>query len=193
MPRRPSSWTPDDDDGAAAVEFAIVFPVAVLFLLVIVEVMMMLWVDAAMESAVRMASRFGMTGYAPGGVSREERILAIVTDRTMGFVNPSTATVTTRIYDSFDKIGVSEPYDDIAPANGRYDAGEAFVDINGNGAWDRDLGRPGIGGPGEIVVYTATYRLPFFTPLQAFIGGANGTLLQASAVIRNEPFPVAGG
>lgn len=191
MSRHPSLRT--SDAGAAAVEFAIVFPVAVLFVLVIVEVMMMLWVDAAMESAVRRASRFGMTGYAPGGLSREERIMRIIEDRTMGFVNRSTATITTRIYDSFEDIGVSEPYEDVAPANGRYDTGESYMDINGNGAWDRDLGRPGVGGPGEIVVYTATYRLPFFTPLQAFIGGENSTLLQASAVIRNEPFPAAGG
>ena len=181
------------DGGAAALEFAFVFPVLLLFVFVLFDLMMILWMDAAMESAVRMASRFGITGYAPAGKTREEIILALIEERTLGFVNRSTATISTRIYDRFDHIGVGEPFDDTAPPNGKYDSGELFVDVNGNGVWDDDLGRPGVGGPGEIVVYTATYRLPFLTPLQSFIGGSGSTLLKASAVVRNEPFQSAGG
>lgn len=48
------------------------------------------------------------------------------------------------------------------------------------------MGRDGAGGPGEVVVYTVRYNAPYLTRLQSLIGGNGFTLIQASAVVRNE-------
>ena len=146
--------------GNAAIETAIVFPTLLLSILVIIEVLWQLWVGAAMESAVYNASRLGMTGWAPTGSDRETAIMAQLSLRTMGIVNSSTATIQTLVYSDFSQIGSTS-----APPP-----------------------QSGLGGPGDVVVYTVTYSSPFLTPLQQWIGGTGILSQQASAVVRNEPW-----
>lgn len=174
--------------GNAAVEMAVVLPGLLLLLMVLVETMSLMWVSAAMENALRSASRFGLTGWSPEGVDRQAAIMRMVAERTIGLVTERTATIDSRVYGTFGQIGLPEPYDDTLPRNGHYDPGESFIDVNGNGHWDADMGRDGFGGPGEVVVYTITYNAPFLTPLQRWIGGGGFTTLRASAVVRNEPW-----
>jgi hypothetical protein len=176
------------DDGASAVEMAVALPVLMLLIMVMVESFTLVWVNAAMESALREAARFGLTGWAPAGTDRRAAIMDILRRRTLGLIDEATATIEMRVFGEFDQIGVPEPYDDTVSANGRYDNGENFRDINGNGRWDDGSGSEDEGGPGEVVVYTIAYRSPFLTPLQRWIGGSGTTELRASAVVRNEPW-----
>lgn len=176
------------ESGTTALELAVALPSLMLFFMVFIEVMMLMWVGSAMESALRNASRFGLTGWSPTGLDRKAAIMQIISQRTLGMVTNSTATITTLVYGDFSQIGMPEPYDDTAPHNGRYDVGEHFVDVNGNGKWDADMGRQGQGGPGEVVLYTVEYRSPLLTPLQSWIGGNSYSTLNASAVVRNEPW-----
>jgi Flp pilus assembly protein TadG len=184
MPRRLLT----DTHGNTAIEAAIVLPTLLLTMIIIIEVMWSLWVEAALESALTNAARLGMTGYTPAGVDRRTAIMQQVSNRTLGLVTDGTATIQTLVYGDFSQIGVPEPYDDTAPHNGHYDPGEHFIDVNGNGHWDADMGAAGLGGPGQVVVYTVTYNSPFLTPLQHWIGGSGFLALQASAVVRNEPW-----
>jgi hypothetical protein len=62
-----------------------------------------------------------------------------------------------------------------------------FVDVNGNGQWDDDMGKAGLGNPGDVVVYTVTYPWPIMTPLMKPIIG-NSITLTARSVVRNEPY-----
>lgn len=176
------------DGGNSATEMAVTLPVLLLLLMVIIEAMSTVWINSAMESGLRAASRLGLTGWAPEGKDRRQAILDILDRRTLGLVNARTATVETKVYGDFQQIGMPEPFDDTGSVNGIWDPGEDFVDVNGNGTWDADMGRDGLGGPGEVVVYTVSYRSPFLTPLQRWIGGDGWTLLRASAVVRNEPW-----
>lgn len=177
-----------DDDGSSAIEMAVALPVLMLLIMVMVESFTLVWVNAAMESALREAARFGLTGWAPAGTDRRAAIMDILRRRTLGLIDDTTATVEMRVFGDFDQIGVPEPHDDTVVVNGRYDSGEDFRDINGNGRWDDGSGDEGAGGPGQVVVYTIAYRSPFLTPLQRWIGGPGTTLLRASAVVRNEPW-----
>ena len=93
------------------------------------------------------------------------------------------------VYDSFDDIGEPEPFTDQEPMNGAYDAGEPFSDTNGNGTWDADMGTAGVGGPGDVVVYTVSYDWPLLTGMLFSWMGTDGKVpLRASIAVRNEPY-----
>jgi len=175
--------------GSTAVEFAFAMPVLVAALVGLLELAMIMFVTTLMEGGLRESARFGITGFMPQGVSREQRILDIVAEHTIGLVDVAQAEMTTLVYPTFDDIGESEPYTDDAPANGAYDIGEAFVDINGNGQWDADMGASGAGAAGDIVVYTLAYDWPLLTGLLASFIGEDGKIrLAASVAVQNEPF-----
>jgi hypothetical protein len=178
-----------DRRGTALIQFALAFPVFCLLLLGIMEVAAVLFVTSMMEGGLREAARFGITGFAPSGQTRIERILEIVGRHTQGLVDMSNVEISFLIYPSFNDIGEPEPYTD-DNANGAYDPGEAYTDVNGNGQWDADMGAAGLGGPGDIVLYTLDYRWDLMTVLLApLMGGDDGRMdLTASIVVRNEPF-----
>lgn len=181
--------------GVSAVEFAIMAPVLILTVTGIMEVSMVLAVSSLLEGGLRDAARYGITGFVPGGTTREDQIKAIIGEATIGLVDMNNANIQTLVYPSFGDIGQPEPYDD-QNTNGVYDIGEPYTDINSNGQWDPDMGAAGLGGPGEIVLYKITYDLGLMTPLLGpIMGGPDGKVtLRASIAVRNEPYPdTAGG
>tara|TARA_R110002072_G_scaffold27401_24_gene89098 strand:+ start:4380 stop:5051 length:672 start_codon:yes stop_codon:yes gene_type:complete len=182
-------------DGLTVIEFAIAAPVVFATVAGVLELALVMFVMTLSEGALREASRFSITGFTPPGMTREERILEILGDHTIGLVDMEAATVDYKVYPSFDDIGKPEPFTDSAPANGTYDAGESFQDINGNGQWDADMGAAGLGGPGEIVLYTIEFDWELMTPLVSPFMGTNGKMtMKSSVAVKNEPFnapPVA--
>lgn len=176
-------------DGSAAIEFAFIMPTVLILLMGMLEIAMILLVSVLLDAGVRQASRFGITGYAVGGQSREDQILAIIEETTIGLVEMDEVTIDVLVYPSFTDVGQPEPYTDDSPANGQYDEGEEFTDINGNGSWDEDMGTSGAGGPGEVVVYSVRYDWPLLSGYMFDIIGTGGTVpLGASIAVRNEPF-----
>ena len=176
-------------DGTAGVEFGFAAPAIILAAVGLVELGSMMFVNSLVEGGLREAARFGITGFAPVGVSREDRIREIIEENTIGLVDMNTATITQLVYPSFGQVGQPEPYEDSNPANGSYDVGENFQDINGNGVWDADMGAAGAGGPGDVVLYTVEVDWPALTPLFAPIMSATGDIrMKASVAVRNEPF-----
>jgi len=180
------------EQGAAAVEFAFTFPLLLVGVIGTLEIMGMLFATALIEGGLREASRFGITGLEPAGVSREEKIIELVNRAGVGLVHVNSGDVQTTVYSNFESIGQPEPYVDDGPANGQYDLGESYVDVNGNGQWDPDMGAAGVGGPGDVVVYKLDYEWPLFTPvLVPFMGTDGKVMLEASLAVRNEPYDVA--
>jgi Flp pilus assembly pilin Flp len=175
-----------DERGAALVEFAIIAPVFILLILGTIEVAIIIFMSSSIESAVLQASRFGITGGLPAGVSRAERVLEIVGQKTYGLVDMDTVELETLVYESFADIGQPEPFED-ANANDSYDNGEVFTDVNGNGEWDPDMGEAGLGGPSDVVVYRVTYDWGIITPVMRDILGQSVRHVSSIAV-RNEPF-----
>lgn len=179
-----------EDRGAAIVEFAFAAPILLTTLIGIIEVAMVIFINIMVESGVREAARFGLTGNVIDGYTREEYIVEIVNDRTMGLLDITTDNVTTKVYDSFQDIADDEPYTDIN-GNGEYDDGEPYVDANGNGSHDSDPGVPGVGDSGDIVLYKVTADWTIFTGYMASLLGDDGLFtVSASVVVRNEPWEV---
>lgn len=182
-----------DQDGAAAVEFALTGPLFILTILGVMEFGMILSTEALMEGAVRDAARFGVTGQ--NEAERLEIIENIISERTIGLVDVEAAVIDVLTYGSFDVIGAPEPFVDSAPFNGVYDPGESYTDINSNGQWDPDQGLASAGQSGEVVLYRITYDAPSMTGfLNHLIGGDDNAIqLVASIAVRNEPYDVESG
>ena len=179
-----------EERGAAMVEFAFAAPILLTTLIGIIEVAMVIFINIMVESGVREAARFGLTGNEVTGYTREEYIVEIVNNRTMGLLDITTDNITTKVYDNFEDIAEDEPYTDVN-TNGEYDEGEPYVDSNGNGNYDSDPGVPGAGDSGDIVLYKVTADWTIFTGFMASLLGDNGLFtVSASVVVRNEPWEV---
>lgn len=175
-----------EEGGATVVEFALIFPVFLLAVFGGIETAIVIFISSSIEAAVLEASRYGITGGTVEGVSREQRVLDIVGDKTYGLVDMDRVEIDTLVYESFDDIGQPEPFDD-GNGNGVYDVGEAFTDVNGNGVWDADMGLAGLGGPSDVVVYRISYAWGIMTPLIRNVMGESVEHV-SSVAVRNEPF-----
>ncbi len=176
------------EEGSTMVEFALVAPLLAMFLIAIVEFGMIMFSSILMESGLRDASRFGITGREVAGATRLENIVQIISDRTIGLIDMDAADVSVLVYPSFSDVGAGEDYVD-GNGNGSYDAGETYTDSNGNGGWDSDIGVAGAGGTGDIVLYRISYDWPILTPFASSFIGDEGTFqLRASIAVRNEPW-----
>ncbi len=175
-----------DQNGAAMVEFAFVAPLFIGLLCAIMEFSGIMFVQAILEGSAREASRYGLTGFTSGGVSREDQILSIVEDNTYGIIDMDELQIDTLVYQNFGDIGQPEPFTD-ENGNAVWDNDEPYTDINGNGTWDPDMGAAGLGGPGTVVVYRMSYDWNIMIPLFYPIFG-NSIRLQSNIAVRNEPF-----
>lgn len=177
-----------DTCGSTLMEFAFGAPILLTVILASMEFGAVMLTSTLMESSLREAARFGITGQQPDDATRLERIIEIVDERTLGLVDMSQAQVDILVYPSFSDIGRGEDYID-GDASGSYDIGETFTDENGNGVWDADIGAAGSGASGDIVVYRMRYDWQSMTPFASHFLGNDGILnLAASIVVRNEPW-----
>lgn len=175
-------------DGVTAVEFAFVAPVLIILLMGIIEFSLMMVAYNVMESATTVSARLGATGFTTSGISRQQTIINQINERAGAFIDVNNITITTKYYSQYDQINDPEPYTD-TNHNGTRDSGEAYTDVNGNGQYDTDMGHAGLGGAGDIVVYTATYPWHIVTPIMSSFVGTGGVFtITTHAVTKNEPF-----
>ena len=174
-----------DQRGSAAVEYGLTIPVLAAMTGGLFEISRVLFVSTLLEWSMADASHYGTTGAEDITLSREEVILQIIQNRTMGMVAMEDAVINTLVYPSFDSVGSGEDFEDVN-GNGEFDDGEPFDDLNLNGEHDIDIGVQGTGGPSDVVLYNVTYELP---PIAPFIESMFGTItLTSSATVRNEPY-----
>ena len=148
---------------------------------------MIMFTSTVIESATNNTARLGKTGYVAPGTSRQQEIINNVDAKTSGLLDPNKLTISTEVYSNFNNIGQPEPC--ISPPTPPCPgvAGVNFVDINGNGTWDADMGAAGLGNPGDVVVYKVSYPWKVVTPIVSAIIGSTFTIT-ARTVVRNEPY-----
>jgi hypothetical protein len=177
--------------GATVIEFAVVLPVVLLFIMGIMEYNMIMYGMAVIEGATNIAARAGKTGYTASGESQQDYVYGIAQGLVSGLLDPTQLTISSKSYANFADIGQPEPC--ISPPSPPCPGtpGVNFVDVNHNGIWDSDQGAAGLGGSGDIVVYTLTYPWHITTPFLQNVIGNNGVFnLTASAVVKNEPYSI---
>jgi Flp pilus assembly protein TadG len=174
--------------GVTAVEFALIAPVCFALVCIFIDLSMVMFITNVMEGGLRESSRYAITGYTETGKTREQKIAEIIMDHSYNLIKPEDITITYKVYPSFGDIGKPEPFTD-SNGNGQYDSGEPYTDVNANGQWDADMGSAGVGGPGDIVAYTVTYKWKLWTPMASALWPNNGEVTLTSTVaVRNEPY-----
>ncbi|MGB0682967.1 MAG: TadE/TadG family type IV pilus assembly protein [Magnetovibrionaceae bacterium] len=181
------------DRGSLAIEFAFLSSALITVTVSIIEFGLIMLAAILMETGLRDASRFGITGREIQGETRIDSIRAIVGQTTIGLIDMNLAQVDVKVYPSFGKVGQGEDYID-GNGNGAFDSGETFMDENDNGIWDADLGVAGAGGSGDVVLYRLSYDWKLLTPVGQYLIGGDGTkALSVAVAVRNEPWDVGIG
>jgi Flp pilus assembly pilin Flp len=175
-----------DQSGITIVEFGIVAPVLLLMLMGFFDLAHRAYAQTILQGELEDAGRDStlQTG-AINTASLDAQVQSIVRK----VVGPSATFTPLRLsYTNFSDIGTPERFVDLAPLNNRYDAGECFEDVNGNGVWDADRGRTGQGSAQDAVVYRITVAYPRLFPMAGLLGWSETQEIRASTVLRNQPF-----
>lgn len=168
-----------DRRGTAALEFALVFPVAILLMLGCIELSLMMLVDASLEIGIRAASRTGSITALGSGDEREAAVKQIVQYWVARWVpGSSNITLKTLVY----------------PALNNADS-PVWVDDNNNGLCDQGEGTcpaqggvqliPGMGVTGSLVAYDVTVTRPGFSGVFKLIG-IDTLTFNRQAIVLNE-------
>lgn len=185
MPRQFLRSLRGNKDGATLTEFAIVAPVLMIVVMGVFDAGHTQYSNALLNGVLQKAGR-DLT--LQSGASSQSAIDTAVQLQIKNVV-PSGATIALdkKSHFEFEDIGEEEEYFDDND-DGMCNNGERYVDYNGNGQWDDDRGFDGIGGARDAVLYTATvtYDRPF--PMAGLIGASETVTIQASTVLRNQPF-----
>ena len=172
-----------DSSGATIVEFALVVPVLSLLLLGTLDLGYRSYVSSIVQGALHEAARMATVG----GVSTST-IQTHVQNRLRDFSRNATITTTTRSYSEFSGVNVPETItQDTAPI-GTYNTGDCFQDVNGNGTYDLDRGRGGLGGAEDVVYFEVTMTYPHIVPLGTFLGWNSNVTVRQNTVLRNQPY-----
>ncbi|MDG2005539.1 MAG: TadE/TadG family type IV pilus assembly protein [Novosphingobium sp.] len=171
-----------DDDGTAAVEFAMIAPVLLGMLMGTFDIGQMAYAKSVLHGAVQEAARSASLETANTSAA-DARVIASVSP-----VLPNATFASERSsYFDFADIGRPEQWND-SNDNDTCDNDENFSDENGNGEWDSDIGTNGNGGAGDVVVYSVTVE---YVPVFGIPGTTNRygkRTLTASAIAKNQPF-----
>jgi Flp pilus assembly pilin Flp len=176
------------NDGATAVEFAIIAPVLIFLTFAIVESGIAFAADILLKNATYDAARTGRTGFISQDATQDATVKQKIRSQVGVLMDADKLVITSLSYKGFDALKKPEPFID-KNGNGVRDDGENFTDVNGNGVYDKDQGASGYGGTAQVVLYTVMYPWTFHTPVLKEIVGNNGTIeLTATAVVQNEPY-----
>jgi Flp pilus assembly protein TadG len=160
------------DDGAAAVEFALVAVPFFAMLFAILETALVFFAGQTLETAAADSARLIMTGQAQTQGFDQGKFKEEVCKRIFGLFDCAGGMqVDVRAYSSFSNVDISKP-----------------IDANNNLKTDFTYNA---GQPGDIVVVKLMYQYPVYMSLLGFnlsdlAGGKR--LLMATSAFRNEPF-----
>jgi len=160
------------EDGAAAVEFAMVAAPFLALMFAIMETALVFFASQTLETAVADSARLIMTGQAQSQSFSQAQFKTAVCAKIGGLFDCAGGLqIDVKTYSSFGSVDNSAPLD----ANGNLKTNFGY--------------QPG--GPGDIVVVRLMYQWPVYASLLGFNLGdmaGNKRLIMATAAFRNEPY-----
>ncbi len=173
------------EKGNAAIEFAVVLPILLLFIFGITEFGFILFESATLQGALSAAAREGATGYPDindpgnqciGGICKTDpqgnilnygprwlKVKSILLGQTQSIFNQANLTFSATAYPDFVTLEKS---------------------VKGQPGFKGT--KDDVGGSGQVVVYTASYPAP--TYLQRMFGIAPTGSITAHIIVKNEGF-----
>ncbi len=171
-----------DERGAALVEFALVAPVFMVMLMGVFDIGYGMYAKSLLQGAVENAGRI-----ASLESTTTSQIDAKVRDTVESLNKTGTLTFDRSYYQNYLDVSTPEDFTD-GNANSVRDAGECFIDRNGNNSWDEDVGVSGRGGAQDVVVYTATLSYTRLFPIWGLLNQSSTQTLTGVTYLRNQPF-----
>ncbi len=179
-------------EGLAATEFAFVAPIFLLMLMGIFDLGFAMYIQAALQGATQEGARQAslentLFSEIEAKVNRQVRNVVPTGDPNTEI----TFTLDPSYYQNYTDVELPEDFEDKARAgvkDGVHQSDEWFVDRNGSGFWEEDVGLAGRGGAQDVVSIKAsiTYRRIF--PFWKMIGQSQDQVLSATTYLRNQPF-----
>lgn len=176
-----------DDAGAALVEFALVAPVLLLLIMGMMDVGHRIYATAILQGSVQKAAR---DASLDDGSANAATIDNRVKELMLPVLQPepiSNFDFQRRNYSNFSDVSRPEDFTD-TNNDGECNNGEPYDDANGNGIWDADRGAAGQGNAKDAVLYTVRVAYPRLFPMAKLIGLPEDEVIEASTVLRNQPF-----
>ncbi|VWX56870.1 TadE-like protein [Sphingorhabdus sp. 109] len=175
------------DDGAALVEFAMVAPVLILLIMGMLDLGHRIYATAILQGSVQKAARDASLDDGSANASSiddrvKELMLPVVQAEPV-----SEFEFTRKNYSDFSDVAKPEDFTD-TNGDGVCNNGEPYDDVNGNDSWDADRGVAGQGNAKDAVLYTVKVTYPRLFPMAELIGLSQDEVIQASTVVRNQPF-----
>ncbi|MBT2187730.1 TadE/TadG family type IV pilus assembly protein [Sphingobium nicotianae] len=182
-------------EGTTILEFGLIAPVLCVLLLGALDTGHTLYMQGVLQGAVQKAARDGTLETAAGtGTTQRDALDAVVRAQLGTLQKTAAVTITRRFYRTFSKAAAAqaETFTDSAAGtfkDGKCNNGEAFIDANSNGVFDRDGGDSvDHAGARDNVVYTVKVSYPRMFPIDKLINGKGTTTLTATTVLANQPF-----
>lgn len=165
-----------NEDGVAAVEFAMVSAPFFIFLFACFEAAMVFFSTATLDNAVADASRQILTGEVQRSGMSANAFKDVICDRSDLLLDCTKIKVDVRTFEDFGAI----TQQDVIDNNGDVNIVENF--------------NPGQGGDSVLVSVYYEFEILLPNVTYSFSNIGNGNLLIASAIaFRNEPFDLGGG
>lgn len=183
-----------NQQGAAALEFALVAGVLFMLMFGIIEYGLIMMTKIAVESATVQVARSEGIGFVADGCSdRVCTVKKLVQQKTYGLIHPQSVIVTSTVVSSSTTttppvpdiclLDVRNPY---PPTCSRWQENGGTPDYDP----PSELNPSSIGAGNEIVEIRVTYLWRVLFPIFRSYFGENGVLTITSAtVVKNEPFP----
>lgn len=96
------------EKGTSIVEFALIAPVFLLAFFAAIQIGIIMVLQNALEAAAREAARYGITGQAASGLSRDEsikqRVLSVLSTYSGNIINPVNVTITVTSYPNLPSL-----------------------------------------------------------------------------------------
>ena len=175
-----------DTAGATLVEFAIVAPVLVLFLIGFLDYGYWMYVRSFASGALESTARAAGVG---GAAVNTATLHANVETQIKKLVPNATFVWDPRSYYQYSGINKPEKLVSDNNGNGSYDAGDCWQDSVPNGVYDLVPGNGGVGGADDIVFYKMTVTFPPLVSIGGFIPGLGGDhVTTVNTIIRRQPY-----
>lgn len=173
-----------DRRGVSAVEFGLTAPILFLVVFGSLQVAQGYYVRTVLTGSINAAAR---KSSLQSGQTNSTTLDTLVAQSIKYVMPQANVTFTRKNYADFTSVGKPEDFTD-TNSNGTYDPKECFVDMNGNNAWDADMGKSGLGGANDIVVYTVTVSYKQWFGFAKMFGLPEYQTVPQTTILMNQPY-----